>query len=249
MADIFSEVEEEVRKERWEQLWKSYGTYIIMAASAVVVSVAGWQAWERYTQAQRESASLEFNAAMRVAETGNVPQAEADLLAFSGAAPDGYAKLSEFQLAKTQIFQGRQDAAIASLQRLIEDPDPLLNAPARVQLAWLLADTAPRGEVEAVIAPLQGGQSPWRFAAAEIAAYLEFRVGHWGEATAAYQALAVDPGVSEGTTQRAGAVAQFLRANAPAPTNAAEMGETDISGDEAATPAATTEPSDQEAPQ
>jgi len=248
VADIFSEVEEEVRKERWEQLWKSYGTYIVIVAAAVVASVAGWQGWERYSQGQRETASFEFNAAMSVAEAGNVPQAEADLITFASEASAGYAKLAEFQLARAQIFQGKQDAAVAGLRQIIEDSDPLLSSPARLQLAWLLADTAARGEVEEIIAPLQEGQSPWRFAAGEISAYLEFRAGNWAEAAAAYQALAIDPGVSEGTTQRAGAIAQFLRANAPAATNATEAGETGIPGDETAPPEATTEPNDQEAP-
>ncbi len=248
MVDIFSEVEEEVRKERWEQLWKSYGTFIIIAAGAVVVSVAGWQAWERYSQSQREAASLEFNTALGVAEAGNVPQAESDLITFTADAPAGYAKLAEFQLAKAQLVQGKRDAAIESLRQLIEDPSPLLSSPARLQLAWLLAETAPRAEVDSIIAPLQDGQSPWRFAAAEISAYLDLQAGNREEAAAAYQALAIDPGVSEGTTQRAGAIAQFLRANAAQATNAPEAGESETPSGAAELPTATAEQNDQEAP-
>jgi len=48
VSDIFSEVEEEVRRERWEKLWKNYNGVIIAAAAIIVTAVAGWQAWDRY---------------------------------------------------------------------------------------------------------------------------------------------------------------------------------------------------------
>lgn len=253
MADIFSEVEEEVRKERWEQLWKRYGTFMIAVAIMVVASVAGWQIWERYSLAQRESASLAFNNATNVAEAGNLPQAESEFITFASEAPAGYATLAEFAHVKTLLLQGKRDEAVMNLRELVEDSNPLLSAPARLQLAWVLAETAPRDEVEAIIAPLQDGESPWRFAAAEVAAYLNFFHGDRIEAAAAYQALALDPGAAEGLQQRAGAIAQFLRANATPVTDVIAPNETEISGDEAApeavTPESSGETSDQEAPQ
>ncbi|MEE8438987.1 MAG: tetratricopeptide repeat protein [Micropepsaceae bacterium] len=248
MTDFFSEVEEEVRKERWQHLWQSYGTLIIIVAGSVVVSVAGWQAWERYSQSQREAASLEFNTTLGVAETGNIPLAESNFITFSADAPAGYAKLAEFQLAKAQLVQGKRDAAIESLRQLVEDPNPLFSSPARLQLAWLLSESAPRAEVEAIIAPLQDSQNPWRLAAAEISAYLDLQAGNREEAAAAYQALAIDPGVSEGTTQRAGAIALFLRANAAQATITPEAGESEIPGGAAELPELTAEQNDQEAP-
>lgn len=236
MADLFSEVEEEVRKERWEQLWKSYGAFIIAGAGAVVLSVAGWQAWERYSAAQLQNASQEFNMAMTAAQTGTMAQAESDFMVFSADAPDGYAKISRFQTVVAQIAQGKRDAAVANLRELADDPNPLLSAPAQLQLAWLLVETSPREEVEAVIAPLIDGESPWRFAAAEVEAYLDLHHGNRQDATAAYQALAINPGVSDGTRQRAGAIAQFLRANS-------------AQADDVAPTEAITELTDQEAPQ
>ena len=252
MADIFSEVEEDVRKERWEQLWKRYGTFVIAAAMMVVASVAGWQVWERYDLSQRQSASLAFNNAINVAEAGNLPQAESEFIRLASEAPAGYARLAEFLDVKTQLAQGKRDEAVTSLRELVADSNPLLSAPARLQLAWVLAETAPRDEVEAIIAPLQDGESPWRFAAAEVSAYLNLHHGDRAEAAAAYQALALDPGAAEGLQQRAGTIAQFLRANATPATNATAPIETEISGGEAvpleATPESDGETNDQEAP-
>ena len=43
MSDIFQEVDEEVRRERLEQLWKRYGIYIIAAVLLVLACVGGWR--------------------------------------------------------------------------------------------------------------------------------------------------------------------------------------------------------------
>jgi hypothetical protein len=253
VTDFFSEVEEEVRKERWERLWKQHGTSIIAAAVVVVGSVAGWQIWERYSQAQREAASLEFNNATNVADAGNLAQAETEFVRMAEEAPAGYAQLAEFVHVKTLLLQGERDEAIVQLRALVADSNPLLSAPARLQLAWVLAETAPRAEVEEIIAPLQNETSPWRYAAAEVDAYLSYYHGDRADAAAAYQALAVSVGASEGLQQRAAAIAQFLRANTTADSENAAGGNVGLSGD-AAAPAETItetegETSDQEATQ
>jgi hypothetical protein len=221
VADIFSEVEEEVRKERWEKLWKHYGNYIIAAAALLVTAVAGWQTWQRYELGQREAASTEFIDAIATADAGGVADAQTVFESLAADGPAGYAKAAQFQLVKTHLSQGERDEAVAILRDLIAQND-LFSAPARLQLAWLQADTAPRSDSEALIAPLEADDSPWRFHAAELTAYLDYKDGDRDAAAAAYQALAIDPGVTEGLRQRAGAISQFLRANAPAATTASD---------------------------
>lgn len=218
MADIFHEVEEEVRRERWEKLWKQYGNYLIGLVALVVAGVAGWQGWQRYELSQREAASTEFVNAMSMADAGGLEDAQTIFESLAADGPDGYQTVAKFQLVKTHLAQGEQDAAIALLRELIA-ADTLFSPPARIQLAWLLADTSPRSDTEALIAPLQGDDSPWRFEASEVTAYLDLQAGDRETAANSYQALAIDPGVSDGLRQRAGAIAQFLRANAPEATN------------------------------
>ena len=41
MADIFDEVDEELRQERAARLWRQYGSWLIAAALAVVIAVGG----------------------------------------------------------------------------------------------------------------------------------------------------------------------------------------------------------------
>jgi hypothetical protein len=41
MSDIFREVDEDVRRDRFEQIWKQYGSLIVAAAMIMVAAVAG----------------------------------------------------------------------------------------------------------------------------------------------------------------------------------------------------------------
>jgi hypothetical protein len=62
MSDIFQEVEEDVRRERYEQLWKKYGNHVIGAAAVLVIAVGGWQAWTAYDNNQRRAVSDQYEA-------------------------------------------------------------------------------------------------------------------------------------------------------------------------------------------
>ena len=217
VTDIFHEVEEDVRKERYEALWKKYGVYMIAAAILLVAGLAGYQQWQRYDLRQRQQASARFTAAEQLAATGN-PKSEQEFAALAKDAPAGYAKLAKFQQAKVMIAQGKSDQAVVLLRELANDSDPLLGSAAKLRLAWTLADTAPRNEIDALIAPLSATDSPWRYAADELRAYLALQSGKRAEAQAGYEKLAAETGAADNMRQRASAIAQYLKAN---PTAAA----------------------------
>ena len=67
MADIFREVDEDIRRERYAKLWKAYGRYVIGAALALVIGVAATIGWREYTRAQREADGAQFAAALDLA--------------------------------------------------------------------------------------------------------------------------------------------------------------------------------------
>jgi hypothetical protein len=219
MSDIFQEVEEDVRRERYEQLWKKYGNYIIAAAAILVLSVAGYQAWSAYDRNQREQVSDRFETALRVAAT-DAAKAEAEFAELAKSGYDGYSTLAQFNLAGAYLAQNKRDPAIALLRELTQSDDETVANVARLRLAWAEADARPRAEIETILEPLTAADNPWRFAAAEVIAYAEYRAGSRAQAEADYLRLSQEPGAAPGLRQRAGAILQYLRANpasAPAP--------------------------------
>jgi hypothetical protein len=48
VADIFHEVDEEVRRERLQRLWERYSFHIIAGAVLVIAVIGGWRGYEWY---------------------------------------------------------------------------------------------------------------------------------------------------------------------------------------------------------
>jgi hypothetical protein len=213
VSDIFHEVEEDVRRERYEQLWKKYGNYLIVLAGIVVLGVAAFQAWRAYDLDQRQKVSDAYQAAEQTAASGNAAKAETQFAALAKDAPAGYATLSKLHLAGAYLTQGKRDPAIALLRELTGSSDRVIAATARLRLAWALADASPKADVQTVLQPLLAANSPWRYAAQEVVAYLDLKAGQHTLAIAEYTKLAQDQQAPAALRQRAGGIAGYLTAN------------------------------------
>ncbi|MEC9183936.1 MAG: hypothetical protein VX930_06640, partial [Pseudomonadota bacterium] len=70
MGDIFQEVEEEVRRDRYSKLWKDYGGYIIAAAVALVLGTTAFVGWREYKAQRQQDDSDRFVAAAALSAEG-----------------------------------------------------------------------------------------------------------------------------------------------------------------------------------
>ena len=85
MADIFQEVDEEVRRERLIKLWQQYGNLIIALCILIVAAVGGWRGYEWWQNRKAAESGAAFEAAVRLAEAGKHQESEA---AFAKLAAD-----------------------------------------------------------------------------------------------------------------------------------------------------------------
>ena len=221
MSDIFQEVEEDVRRERYEQIWKKYGNYIMAAAAVLVLAVAGYQAYQNYDLTQRQKVSDQFREASQSAQTGNAAKAESDFSTLAKDAPSGYATLAKFHLAAAYLQQGKRDPAVALLRELTGSSDELVANTARLRLAWIMADASPKAEIVSLMQPMMAADSPWRFAASEVTAYIDLKDGKRAEAIAEYQKLSQEAEAPANLRQRAGGIAEYLKANPDVAINTA----------------------------
>jgi hypothetical protein len=211
VTDIFHEVEEEVRRERYEILWKKYGDYVIAGVAAVAIAIAGYKFWQRYETQQLLSASAAFNAAQKLAETGNNIAAAQQFASLAKTAPKGYADLSRLAEAGALLAANNRSDALTLYKTIAESSSPLANI-ARLRAAWAMADTASRSELQTLLAPLAAPSSSWRSAAGEILAYADYHAGNFKQAQAEYESVAKETDAPRTLRARANAMATFIQA-------------------------------------
>jgi len=211
LSDIFREVEEEVRRERFEQIWKQYGDYIIAGIALIVIAVAGFELWQRYEANQKLKASETFIAAQQLAIGGNFNQASAAFAVVAKDAPDGYAKMARLSQAGVLEVSGQRNEALMVFKSIAKDDDGLIGDVARLRAGWILAVDGPRADMDSLLAPLTDPTSPWRFSAREIIAYADFHAGLNSKAQKEFQDVANDKDASQTLRRRCGAMATFLK--------------------------------------
>ncbi|HEX2760421.1 MAG TPA: tetratricopeptide repeat protein, partial [Rhizomicrobium sp.] len=104
MSDIFREVEEDVRRERAEKIWKRWGAYILAAGVLVFVGIGGWQLWQRHERQEREKLSDQFLAAQRITNPRDAANAFVDL---SRTGKGGYALVARLAQANAMFASGQ----------------------------------------------------------------------------------------------------------------------------------------------
>lgn len=212
MTDIFREVEEDVRRERYEQLWKKYGDYVIAGAALLVIAAAGFQLWRVYEQRQQQRAAVGYATAMQLLEMGQSTAAAQTFAKLADTAPHGYAMLAQLQKANALYASGNVPEAVDLYKQVAAKGDPLLAPIARIRAAWASADSAPRSEIQSLVGPLADLGNPWHPLAREILAYAAYRSGDTHGALTLYQQIAKDPNAPRALRQRATAMAVFIGA-------------------------------------
>jgi hypothetical protein len=211
VTDIFREVEEDVRRERYEQLWKKYGDYVIAGAAVVVIAVAGFQLWRVYDQRQRANASVEFMNAEQLLEAGQTSAAQSAFAHLEKNAPGGYASLAKFQEANAMLQAGNTADAVIIFKQIATGKDDILGPAARIHAGWALVDTAPKSEIQSLVGPLTDRTNPWHGMAHDILAFADYRAGATQAAIGEYQNLSIDTDAPAPLRARAGWMVTFLK--------------------------------------
>jgi hypothetical protein len=195
VADIFREVDEDIRRMRYEKLWRAYGKYVIAAALIFVIAVAVGTFWRQQVRAEREAQSARFAQALELARAGNDEQASAAFAQLATDAGSGYAALARLQEAAALARQGRKADAVIVYDRLAADSS--LSKLVR-DLATLLGglhslDAASYPDVRRRVERLTVDTSPWRFSAREILAVAAVKGGDMAAAQTLLKQISDDP--------------------------------------------------------
>ncbi|MBT3558975.1 MAG: tetratricopeptide repeat protein [Rhodospirillales bacterium] len=202
---LLREIDEEIRQEHYEKLWKRYGKHVIAAAILLVVSVAGYKGWQSYDLSQRIASGQQFSAAISAASAGDMEAAQTQLIALAENGTTGYQTLAKFRFAALLSKQNDQAASVQAYTAIAGDMD----VPAEYRdLAVVLAtmnsmDTANADELVANLAPITDAANPWRHTARELSALALISAGNMDKAIEILAALSSDTTAPAGTQQRA----------------------------------------------
>ncbi len=205
MGDIFREIDEDLRRDRLQELWKRFGTYILTGAAIIIVATAAWVAWQEYQQRNNVNVTARLHTAMSAAQNGNADAAISSFAELSQDGNAGQAALAMLQEAALRAENGDRDNARVLYRNVMENGS--LDAPYRA-LATIrrveldLAEGAP-GELLGLLQPLAADDSPWRLVAWELAAHLEQRAGNTDAARTYLQRIMDDGDASAAARARA----------------------------------------------
>lgn len=194
MTDIFKEVEEELRRERYEKLWQRHGKLVIAVAAAAIIGTAAYVGWQKYRGIQKASLSDRYAAALTMSDpaSGDPAAAEAAFAAL-GDAGWGYGTLAQLQAAGLKS-KTDPEAAAALYDKLADDGDAPaeLRDLARLLKVMQLVESGDPAALEAELQPLLAEENPWRFSARELRAILALKAGDKAQATELLTALSDD---------------------------------------------------------
>ncbi|MDC1383886.1 tetratricopeptide repeat protein [Candidatus Puniceispirillum sp.] len=206
MADIFDEINEDLKQDQLRKLWARYGKYVIILILLVVLSVGARQGYNIWHDKQTTTAAIAYHKA---ANADNSSEALTGLL---GQLNAGYAMLARFDIAAAQAKDMEYTTAEASYLALSKDPDiKKLYRQAAVLLSVMNApDSRDDNELVARLLGLESQAGPWQAMALEQAASLALRMGNRDLATRKYENLAGLSDIPAGIRQRARQMLQIL---------------------------------------
>ncbi|WP_153769428.1 tetratricopeptide repeat protein [Labrenzia sp. CE80] len=213
MSDIFREVDEDIRQEKYRRLWDRLGPWVIAAAVLIVVGTGGYRGWLYWQEGQSQQAGDAFFEAVRLSESGDVALAEQKFAELSDAT-GGYPALAKLRAATDMVREERTTEALAEFDALSRDSsvDGTLRDIASLRAAYVAVDTEDYAAVADRVEGLTGEDGPFRAAAREILAVAAWKAGDVATARSWIAALNDDPATPTDVARRVGILSQVIDA-------------------------------------
>ena len=199
MADIFDEIDEDLKRDQMQLLWARYGKLVMAAVATIVLLVGLRQGYTAWQTSQAEASASAYQQALKSDDV--VGALEAQL----GQLSDGYGMLAQFQIAAAQAANDDFAGAEASYLKLAADEylEPLYQQVATFLSVMVAPQDADISALETRLSDLETATGPWQAMALETGAGLALRNGNKDAAVAKYKRLIEMADVPAGMRQRA----------------------------------------------
>ena len=172
MNDFIQEVEEELRSERYRELWQRFGKWVIAALVLIVLGTAGFVAWRNYRSDQNASYGAELIGGLNLLDRGDGAGAVAALNHLGKNGTANYQVLAELHEAQANIALGKTPEALAIYGEIKDNSryEPEFRDLALLLSGYVWIGLENAELLETRLKPLLGSDNPWRFGAQELIA-------------------------------------------------------------------------------
>lgn len=213
MADIFHEVDEEVRREQLKKLWDRYSIYLIALAVLVVAGIGAWRGYEYWVAKRAAAAGAAFETAMTLSGDGKYAEAEAAFAKVAADSPEGYRALARMRVAGA-LAQIKPADAIKAYDELATDASlgAIWQDLAAIRAGLLLLDTASLSDMRRRLDQLAEPTRSFRHSARELLALSAWRNHDLSAAKRYLDMIASDAESPIGTRTRADVLSGLIAA-------------------------------------
>lgn len=213
MTDLFEEVEEQLRSDRYQQFARTALPWLVGFAIVALTITLGYWGWDSWRTSQNDKASEQYAQAMEAMGQGNEGKARELWTTVSKSQAGAYKSLSLMHLA---AFAERDHKAAEAVKLLDEAaqaaPDPVIGDAARLKSAFAVLDTAPLKDLEGRLKPLMEDGHPYRVQAREALAFAKLNAGEVASARSDFVLLSQALDAPQGVQQRAQAAIGLIDA-------------------------------------
>ena len=206
------EVNEEIRQDRMEGLWKKYKWVIIGIAVLIVVVTGASRGWQSYSESQSAASGDKFMAAVALSNDGKHDEAIKNLEALSTSGSGQYPALAQLRIASEVAKRGDVDEAVAAFDKIAADSsfNATLQSVAQLRAGLLLVDSGTMEDVTKRLGALAEGGEPFRHSAREGLGLSAWKANQLQEAHKWFQAIMDDAQSTAGTRSRADVMLKLL---------------------------------------
>jgi hypothetical protein len=215
VSDVFQEVEEEYRRQQLSKVWEQYRLPIIGGATALILGVAGFQAWSYWNglAAEKSSRELETVAKLLQAGPGSEKDAADRLAKVAHSGSGGYRILAQLQEAGVRAELRDFKAAVKLYDEIVRTSrEPMFRDFAAIRAVVLLSESEDSDKLKARLEPVAKVAGPWQMSAKELLAYVTWRGGKTDDALKIYDEIGKADDVPNGIKRRSIEMVAVIRA-------------------------------------
>ncbi len=169
MSELFSEIDDDLRRDQLRKIWERYAGLIIAVVVLVIAGVGGWRFYQYSETKKAAESSSAFEAAVALAEQNKSAEAEAAFTKLAGDGTKGYRGLARLRAA-AEVAKRDPNAGVQLYDSIAADSGLGVSEQdvARIRAASLLLDTAPYADIRQRLEPLTAAGRTFRHTAREL---------------------------------------------------------------------------------